>query len=122
MHVDVALQVGLGDQIGQGVGLGSVDFTQVFAQLGRNVVELELGVDFLFGFSGDRLFGVEFGQAVLAERVAHFQRALAQGHVVGLRAGEILHGGAEGFRRQKTHIHLHAAAQAKADFVFAAEQ
>ena len=105
---------------GQGVGRGGVDFAQVFAQLGRNVVELELGVDFFFGFSRDRLFGVERGQAVLAEGVTHLQRALAQGHVVGFRAGEILHGGAEGFGRQKAHVHLHAAAQTKADFVLAA--
>ena len=120
VHVDVALQVGLGDQIGQSVGLGGVDFAQIFAQLGRNVVELELGVNLFFGFSRDRFFGVECGQAVLAEGVTHFQRALAQGHVVGLGAGEILHGGAEGFRRQQAHVHLHAAAQTKADFVFAA--
>ena len=120
VHVDVALQVGLGDQVGQGVGFGGIDFTEIFAQLGRNVIELELGVNLFFGFSRDRLFGVELGQAVLAEGVAHLQRALAQGDIVGLRAGEILHGGAEGVRRQKAHIHLHAAAQAKADFVLAA--
>ena len=105
---------------GQGVILGGVDFAQVLAQLGRDVVELQLGVDFFFGFSGDRLFGVELGQAVFAEGVSHLQSALAQGDVVGFRAGEVLHGGAEGFRRQKAHVHLHAAAQAEADFVLAA--
>ena len=107
-------------RVGQGVGLGGVDFAEIFAQLGRNVVELELGVNFFLGLSGDRFFGVESGQAVLAEGVTHLQGALAQGHIVGLGAGEILHGGAEGFGRQKAHIHLHAAAQAKADFIFAA--
>ncbi len=37
---------------------------------------------------------------------------------MGLGAGEVLHGRAEGFRRKQAHIHLHAAAQAEADFVF----
>ncbi len=59
VHVDVALQVGLGDQIGQGMGLGGVDFTEIFAQLGRNVIELEPGVNLFLGFSRDRLFGIE---------------------------------------------------------------
>ncbi len=120
MHVDIALQVGLGDQLGHGVGFSGIDFAQVLAQLGRDVVELKLGVDLFFSFSCDRLFGVECGQAVLAEGVTHLQGALAQGHIVGFRAGEILHGGAEGFGRQKAHIHLHAAAHPKADFIVAA--
>ena len=99
---------------------GGIDLAQVFAQLGRNVVELELGVDFFFSFSCDRFFGVEFGQAVLAEGVSHLEGALAQGDVVGFGAGEILHGSAEGVGRQKADVDLHAAAQSEADFVFAA--
>ncbi len=102
------------------MGCGSINLAQVLAQLGRNVVELELGVDFFFGLSCDGFLGIEFGQAVLAQGVTHLQGALAQGHVVGFRSGEVLHGGAEGFGRQKAHVHLHAAAQTKADFVFAA--
>ena len=120
VHVHVACRSACVISAGRVWALGGVDFAQVFAQFGRNVVQLELGVNFFFGFSGDRLFGVELGQAVFAEGVSHLQRALAQGDVVGLRAGEILHGGAEGFGRQEAHVHLHAAAHAKADFVFAA--
>ena len=39
---------------------------------------------------------------------------------MGLRSGEVLHGRAEGFGRKKAHVDLHAAAQTKADFIFAA--
>ena len=102
------------------MGCGGVDFTEIFAQLGRNVIQLEFGVNLFLGFSRDWFFGVEVGQAVLAEGVTHFQRALAQGHIVGLGAGEILHGCAEGVRRQKAYIHLHASAQTKADLIVSA--
>ena len=88
-------KIGLGDELRQSVSLGGIDLTQILPQLGRNVVELELGVDLFFSFPRDRFFTVERGQAVLAEGVTHLQRALAQGHVVGLGAGEILHGRAE---------------------------
>ena len=105
---------------GQSMGPGGIDLSQIFAQLGRNVVEFQPGVDLFFSFSGDRFFGFQIGQAVFTQGVSHLQGALPQGNVMGLRAGEILHGGAEGFRRQKAHVHLHAAAQTKAHFVFAA--
>ena len=39
---------------------------------------------------------------------------------MGLRSGEVLHGGAERFGRQQADVDLHAAAQVEADFVVAA--
>ena len=98
---------------------GEIDFAEIFAQLGRDVIELQLGVDFLFGFAGDRLFIFQPSQAVFVQRVAHLERALAQGDVVGFRASEVLHGGAERVRREQTDIHLHATSQAEADFIVA---
>ncbi len=55
VHVHVALQISLRDQRRQGMRRGRINLAQVLAQFGRNVVELELGVDFFFGFSRDRL-------------------------------------------------------------------
>src|SRR5579863_7870545 len=39
---------------------------------------------------------------------------------MGLAAGEVLHGGAEGIGGEKANVDLHASAHAKADFIFAA--
>src|SRR5438045_3817000 len=61
----------------------------------------ELGVDFLLGSSRCDFLIVEPRQAVLAERIAHLERALAQSHIVAFRSGEILHGCAKRLRRQE---------------------
>jgi hypothetical protein len=58
-------------------------------------------------------------EAVFVEGVTHFEGALAQGDVVSLRSGEVLHGRAERFRRKQANVHLQIAAQAEADFVVA---
>src|SRR5215475_5553296 len=100
--------------------LGEVDLAQVLAHLGRDIVELELGVDFFFGFSGNRFLAFKSGETVLVQRVAHLQRALAKRDVVGLRSGEVLHGGAEGFGWKQSHVYLHAVAQMKTDLVISA--
>src|ERR1700733_4330439 len=120
MHVHVALNLRLRDQHGQSMVASQIDLAEIFAHLGRNVVEIQLGVDFFFGFSGDRGSAVEGRQTVLVQRVTHLEGALAQGYVMGLRSSEILHGRAERFRGQEANIDLHAAAQVKTDFVVAA--
>ena len=99
---------------------GGFDLSQIFAQFGRNEVELELGVDFFFRLARDRLLvfdALDLRQAVFVQREAHLERALAQGHVVRLRAGEILHGRPKRLRRQQAHVHLHAVAVPEADLV-----
>jgi hypothetical protein len=35
-----------------------IDLSQIFAQLRRNVIELEFGVDLFFALAGDRLLGL----------------------------------------------------------------
>ena len=106
-------------QLRQGVVLGGLDFSLVFAQLRRNEIELELGVNLLFTLAGHRLVVLQIGQAVFAERETHLQGALAQRHVVRLGAGEVLHGRAKRLRRQQPHIHLHPVALPEADLVLA---
>ena len=92
VHVYVTLQIFDRNQVRQGVRGSGIDLALVFAQLGRNVVEIESGVNFLFGFSRHRLFCLQVGQAVLAKGVAHLESALAERNVVGFRSGEILQG------------------------------
>jgi hypothetical protein len=82
VHVHVALKIVKRDQSGQRVFFRGIDLAQIFAQLGRNVIELELGVDLFFALAGDRLLGFEIGEAVFVEGVTHLEGALAQGNVV----------------------------------------
>src|SRR5207248_11087546 len=56
-------------------------------------------------------------ERVLAERVAHLQRALTNRNVVCLRSREVLQRSAIGLRLERADIHLHAAAQLEADLV-----
>ena len=84
VHVQVAANVGEGDERGQGVGGGGFEFAAVLAQLGRDVVEVEGVVDLLFAGGGDDRVVFETEQSVFAEGEAAFDGALAQGDVVHL--------------------------------------
>src|ERR1700737_2448133 len=53
VHLKVAANIFVADQLGQAVGFGGFDLAAIFAQLGRDVVELQLGVNFFFGVAGD---------------------------------------------------------------------
>ncbi len=112
VHVQVAADVGEFDEFGQAVFERGFDFAAVLAQLGRNPGEAEGGVNFLFGFAGDALatlsVGIELEQAVFIEREAKLQGAAAHQDVVLLAAGEILHGCAVAFLRERAQIHLQA--------------
>jgi len=55
VHVQVAADVGEGDERGEGVGGGHLELAAVLAHLGRDVVEVEGVVDGLFAFGGDDL-------------------------------------------------------------------
>src|SRR5580704_4206935 len=44
----------LRDQGGQGMIFRQVDLPEVLAHLGRDIVEVQLGVNLFFGFAGDR--------------------------------------------------------------------
>ena len=101
---------------------GGFDFAAIFAQLRRNEVELQLGVDLFFGRAGHAPLAFQRGQGVFVERVAHLSGAAAQRDVVLLRAGEVDQRGAVVFRQQQAHVHLHALGHAKAHFIFAARQ
>ena len=96
------------------------DLAGVFAQLWRNPCQLELGVDFLFGFAGDVAGALQSGERVFVEGVAHVVGAAAEGDVVFFGAGEVNQGGAEVLFLEQPDVNLQAADQQKAYFVTAA--
>src|SRR5277367_6197331 len=53
VHVDVAANVGLGDEVGEAMRQGGLELAGVFAEFGGNPVHAEGGVDLFFGGSGD---------------------------------------------------------------------
>ena len=122
MHLQVAANVRQGDEVGQLPLFGRFDFARHLAQFRLDVGELQLGVDFLFGFAGDDFAALERGERVLVERPAHVVGAAAQRDVVLLRAGEVQQRRAEVFLAQQPQIHLQLAVEQDADFVFAVRE
>ena len=123
MHVEIAANVPQFHQFGQAAFRGGFDLAAVFAQLGRNPRQTQRFVDPGLGIAGHFGIVLHAEQAVFAELQPHLHGARADGHVVVLAAGEILHGGAETAGRQRAHVHLQAlAAHLGAGFVLAAAQ
>ena len=54
MHLQVAADVGELHEVGQLALFGGFDLAGHFAEFRLDVGELQLGVNFLFGFAGDR--------------------------------------------------------------------
>ena len=91
VHVDVAAEIGGGDEPGQGLALGGLDFTAVLAQLRRHRLEVQRGVDVLLAGARDPLLVLDAIEPVLVQLQAAPQGAVAQRDVVRLRPGEVLH-------------------------------
>ena len=66
VHVDVAADVGLGDEVREGVGEGGFEFAGVFSEFGRDPVQAECAIDLFFGGSGDERAVFDAGEGVLA--------------------------------------------------------
>ena len=60
-EVNVAPEIGLPDQSGQSMIPCQVDFAEILAHLGRNIVEVQFGVNFFFGFARDRRSAIKCG-------------------------------------------------------------
>ncbi len=119
MHVEVAADVGEGDELREGVGCGGFDLAGVFAQLGRDVVEVEGVVDFGLGGGGDDGVVFDAEEGVLVEGVAALDGALAEGHVVHLGAGEVLQRSSVAAAWEEADVDLEVVAEGEADFVLA---
>ena len=88
--------------------VGPLDLAPVLAHRRRDERQPERAVDRLLRLRGDHLARLRVAEAVLVEQPAPLERALAQLDVVGLRAGEVLAGGAERARVDDAQVHLEA--------------
>ena len=122
VHLQVAANVRELDEVGKLAFFGGFDFAASFAEFRLDIGELELGVNFFFGFAGDHFAAFQRGEGVLVERPAHIVGAAAQRDVVRLGAGEIHECGAEIFLAQQAQIDLQLAVENDADFVFAVSE
>ena len=124
VHVDVAVEVGEGDEcgeaalgrVGEGCG-GGFEFAAVLAEFGWDVGEVEGVVDGFFGLGGDDLVVFEAEQGILGEGKAAFDGSLTERYVVVLGAGEILHGGTVAGAGEEADIDLEVVAEGEGDFV-----
>ena len=119
VHVEVAADVGERDEVREGVGGGGFDLAGVFAELGRDVVEVEGVVDFCLGGCGDDGVVFDAEEGVLVEGEAALDGSLAEGDVVHLGAGEVLEGGSVAAAREEADVDLEVVAEGEGDFVLA---
>ena len=115
--MQVAAKIAALDQRRQFPGLGRFDLASVFAQLGRNPIQPQRGVDVFFPRRGDR--GAVAVKAVLVEQQSVLYRDPPQMDAVGLRAGEVYHRRAVALARHHAEIDVQAAAQRDAGLGFA---
>ena len=95
---------------------GGVDLAAHLAQLRRNPVEAERGVDVFLALAGDAHVVRGPEQAVFVQLEAEADRAVAQRDVVGLRSGEVLQRGAAAVGGDEAQIGLEAALEEDARF------
>src|SRR5690606_27753958 len=91
--VEVAADVLQLDEVGQLSGGRRLDLARVLPERRRDPGKVQGGVDRFLGLGGDG--GAVFEQPVLVQEPPSVDGALAQGDVVGFRAGEVEDGSAE---------------------------
>src|SRR5712664_1139264 len=104
------------------VVFGGGDFAGVFAQFGRDKVQLQFRVNLFFAAPGHAFFTLQGGQSIFIQRESHIVGAAAQGHVVLFRAGKVKQRGAEVLFFQQAHVNLQSVLQREADLVFSVRQ
>src|SRR5260370_9432078 len=104
------------------VVLGGGNFAGVFAQFGRDEIQLQLRIYLFFGASGDTPFTLQGSQRVFIEREPHVVRAPAQRHVLLFLARELQQGGAEVFFFEQPHVNLQPVLKREADLVLSMRQ
>src|SRR5215469_12938452 len=118
VHVEIALDVRRLDETGQVTFCRGLDFAEVLAHLRRNPVHLESGIDLFFGSTCNYGLVIQTRQRPFAEGVAHLERALAKGDIVGFGAGKVLKSCAIAIRREQADVDLEAVCDVEADLVF----
>ena len=106
--VQVAAQVLERDELRQRALRRRLELAAALAQLRRDPLEAEPLVDLLLGRAAGRLAGVVVEDPVLAHVQPAPDGGLAQLHVVGLGAGEVLEHVAELVRLDHLQVDLHA--------------
>ena len=117
--VEVAADVAELDQLRQLPLARRLQLAAALAQLRLDVVVAEPLVDLLLGLAKGDLVALGVGDAVLGDREAALHRVLAQLHVVGLGAGEVLEQVAEGGGRDDPQVDRDAVVGLGADAVVA---
>ena len=107
MHVQVALEVGERHQLGERVLARRLELAAALAQLGRDPRQAEPLVDRLLARAAQRLARFVVEDPVLGDVQAAADRALAQRHVVGLGAREVLEHVAELVGLDDLEVDLH---------------
>ncbi len=107
VRMQVALQVGQFDQLGQASGARRLDLAAVFAQFGRNVGQADRAVHRFLAVPGDALCAAE--HAVFVDLQAELLRDAADRDVVRLGAGEVVQRRAVALLRHDAQVDLHAA-------------
>ena len=124
MHVQIALDVAVGDQHRQFAGLGPVKLLARLAQFGRKDRQIEGPVDIFFRIARHALFvrAIHAIDAVLVDLQAPLLGAPAQCDIVFLRTCEVLQRSAERFARDHAQVNLQIAVQAYRHLGVAARQ
>ena len=108
VHVQVAANVVLGDELGQAPCHGRLDLAPVFPQFGRDPGQIDAGVHLFLLGAADAAGAAE--DAVFVDLQAALHGQAANGDVVRLGAGEVLQGGAVGLGGHHAQVHLQARA------------
>ena len=96
---------------GSAPSFGGLELTVGLAQLGRDPRQAERGIDALLRLTGDAPVVTHTEEAVLVQLESEPECAVAEGDVVRLGAGEVLHRRAAARGRHEPEIRLLAASQ-----------
>lgn len=91
--VEATTDLGAGEELGEGIFFGGVDFPAVFAEFRGNKSEAESAVEGLLVFEFEGGLRFSFEQTPFAEVEAAVNGALAEGDIVFLGTSEVSEGG-----------------------------
>ena len=113
VRMQIALEIGVFDKLGQASGARGLDLAAIFPKLGRDEWQTDGAVDGFLGLAGDTARALE--DAIFVDLEPPVLCDAAQRDVVCLGACEVDQRGAEALRGNCAQIDLEAAAQAYAD-------
>ena len=115
VHLQVAANFLELHQLRQAALFRGLNLAKVLPDFGRNQIQAQLLVNLFFRFRRDDAFTVK--QSVLAQLPAAALGAVAERHVVFLRAGKIHERRSIGLALEHPYVHLHLVFELDADLV-----